>query len=131
MTVRLKPAGIQALQKRLARQAALPAARAAAGVLAEKLTGEGSGVKYANLPRRSSTALEYPAEQSGKTKESISARLSPDGLSAEFGSIDGPDYVAALHMKPPGDGGRPFMDHAYQDPDVRQAITQAFKDALK
>ena len=124
---RINPAGLAQLQVRLT-PAALRGAQAAADKLHEKLSGEGSGVKYSGLPRRSSAEGEYPAEQKGDLLRSIKARPDPKRPGfAEWGSIDGPAFVTALHFKAPDAGGRPFMDDALQDRDIHQAVLDAVR----
>ncbi|SMB85789.1 hypothetical protein [Deinococcus hopiensis] len=103
----------------------LKAAEAAADVLREKLSGGGSGTQYPGQPNAASTEGEYPAEQTGRLRESIGAR-SAGLLRAEFGSIhDPPDYNVDLHFKPPDQGGRPYMDDALHDRDIHVVIRVA------
>lgn len=119
---RLDPRGVAALKDRLTRLA-LNGADAGADVLRDKkLAGEGTGVHYVGQPRRASAPGEFPAEQTGALRNSIVAK--PDGpLRAVFGPLNNPPgYVTALHWKPPAAGGRPFMDMALADEDVRDAI---------
>ena len=122
------PGGKAALTQALG-QRALLGAQAGAAVLAEKLGGEGSGTQYPGQPNRASAQGEYPAEQTGELRRSIAARPDPERPgAAQFGPLDDPpDYVAALHFKPPDDGGRPFLDDALQDRDVRRAVLDAVR----
>jgi len=129
---RLNPQGVQALKDRLSRLA-LQGAQAGADVLQEKLSGEGTGVHYAGQPRRASAPGEYPSLQSGDLRDSISAR-SAGPLAAEFGPLSNPPVQAgylhfsneeamlAMHFREPARGGRPFLDMALADEDVRDAI---------
>lgn len=120
---RLNQAGIRELQRRLD-ALALKGAEAAADVLRDKLSGPGTGRQHPGLPNRSSAQGEYPAEQTGQLKASVGARPGEQG-GAVFGLLDPPDYAAALHFKPPTDGGRPVMLDALNDEDIRRAIRQA------
>lgn len=118
---RLDLKGVATLKDRLSRLA-LQGAQAGADVLQGKLSGEGTGVHYAGQPRRASSPGEYPSQQTGELRGSITAK--PDGpLAAVFGPLKNPPgYVTALHFKPPAQGGRPFLDLALADEDVRDAI---------
>lgn len=119
----LSASGLAALRRQLS-GVALAGAQGGSGGLAGKLEGEGTGVQYPGLPRRSSAPGEYPAEQSGDLRDSIAARQAGEG--AEFGPINNPpDYVLPLHFRPPSDGGRPFMDMALHDPDIHAAVLDA------
>ena len=121
---RLKPQGIAEHKKQLMGQL-MAGAYAAADVLQEKLSGGGSGTQYPGQPNRSSTPGEYPAEQTGQLRDSISARRAGE-LRAQFGSIiDPPDHNIDLHFKPPDEGGRPYMDDALHDRDIHNAIRTA------
>lgn len=120
---RINDFGLAKLRERLT-PLALRGAEQAAEVLREKLSGEGSGRKYASLPNRSSSEHEYAAEQSGRLKASVGAKKTECG--ASFGLIDNvPSYAAALHFKPPSDGGRPVIDDALHDRDIHQAFVDA------
>ncbi len=123
---RIHPAGLALLKVRLA-PLALRGAEAAVPVLKAKLEGAGSGRQYPGLPNRSSAEHEYPAEQSGELARSIKARPSSRPGFAEFGSIDGPEYVAILHARPPDAGGRPFMLDARVDRDIQKAILDGMR----
>lgn len=116
--------GMQALRVSLG-HVALAGTSGGASTLRDKLSGEGSGVHYAGQPRRSSAESEYPAEQTGELRDSIAAQ--PAGPeAARFGPLhDPPDYLTALHGKPPSDGGRPFMLDALHDRDIHQAVLDA------
>lgn len=121
---RLNVGGMAHLKRQLSAKA-LDGAQAASEALREKLSGEGSGRHYSGLPNRSSREQEYPAEQTGQLRDSIAARQAGE-LRAEFGPVDNPpEYVGDLHFKPPDLGGRPFLDDAAQDRDIRRAITDA------
>ncbi|WP_412027019.1 hypothetical protein [Deinococcus yunweiensis] len=132
----LNRTGLSRLRRERLTPLAVAGAQAAAGVLREKLSGEGSGRKYPGLPNRSSSQTEYPAEQSGALRDSISARADGDGR-AVFGPIIDPPVeagylhfstqadIARLHFRPPADGGRPFMDDALEDRDLHQAVREA------
>ncbi len=123
MSFRFNPAELAALKVRLG-TVALAGAEGAVEPLQEKLTGAGTGRKYAPLPNRSSAQGEYPAEQSGALRESIAAAEAGE-MRAQFGPINNPpDYVEKLHFKPPSDGGRPFMDDALQDRDIRAGVIE-------
>lgn len=125
---KLNPVGMAELQRRL-QQRAVHAAHEAAEVLRAKLGGEGSGVHYAGLPRRSSAPGEYPAKQTGELQASVGSRPRKGG--AEFGLLDAPPYTAALHFKPPAAGGRPVMDMALADDDIQRAVRSGFMDGGK
>lgn len=104
---------------------ALRGAEAAADVLREKLSGPGTGVHYPGQPNPSSREGEYPAEQTSRLVGTIAARPAGPGQ-AQFGAIDDPpDCLGDFHFKPPGEGGRPFMDHALADADIHQAVSTA------
>ncbi|WP_339098304.1 hypothetical protein WDJ50_18660 (plasmid) [Deinococcus sp. VB142] len=106
---------------RLFRRVTMAAAKGGAAELQDKLSGAGSGTHHPGQPNPSSAQGEYPAEQSGTLKDSIMpVRL--DGTRSAFGSVDGPDYLLALHYKPPGDGGRPFLDDAKHDRTIHRAM---------
>lgn len=115
--------GLARLQARLG-TLALRGAEAAAGVARDKLSGPGSGRLYAGQPQRSSAPGEYSATQTGAHRASLGHR--PDGPArAVFGFLDPPAHSHALHFKPPGDGGRPDLDHLLEDPDVQRAVKEA------
>lgn len=107
----------------------LAGAEGGAEALSGKLSGPGSGRQYVGLPNRSSAEREYPAEQFGGLLESIGAKPL-EGIASGFGSIDGPEYVAALHFKPPDAGGRPFLDDALYDRDVHGAVLNAIREEV-
>lgn len=125
MTRVVRRAGAAAQLERLLRRVTLSAATSAAEVLAEKLSGPGGGVQYPGQPNRSSAPGEYPAEQSGKLRDSIKAKPL-EGTRSGFGSVDGPEYVIPLHFSP---DGRPFMDDAKHDRDVHRAVREGVKRA--
>ncbi|WP_019584678.1 hypothetical protein [Deinococcus apachensis] len=121
---KVSAAGLGQLRQQLT-GLALKGAEAAADTLREKLSGGGGGAQYAGQPNRSSREGEYPAEQTGRLRDSMDARQAGE-MRAEFGSIiDPPEYVADLHFKAPEEGGRPFMDDALYDQDVHRAVREA------
>ena len=122
----INPAGFAQLQARLQARA-LEAATAAAEELGRKLEGEGTGIHWPSLPRRSSRPGEYPAEQTGELRRSVGSRTRGQHA-AEFGLLNPPAYAALLHFKPPSAGGRPVMDMALADADIQRAVLETFKD---
>lgn len=126
MPTRVNPAGLTRLRQRLT-TVALAGAQAGADVLAEKLSGPGSGRHHAGLPNRSSAEGEYPAEQEGDLRDSIDARPAGEGA-ALFGPINNPpDHLHALHARPPDMGGRPFLTDALYDRDIHRAIVEGIE----
>lgn len=122
---RVNRAGLAEVRRTILTPLALKGAQAASEVLREKLGQAGSGQQWPGLPRPSSAVGEYPARQTGELQESIDAREARE-MRAEFGAIQNPpDYAAALHFKPPDDGGRPFMDFALHDEEVHDAVRKA------
>ncbi len=100
------------------------AIKAGAAKMEEKLSGEGTGIKHANLPNRSSRPGEWPSRQSGETAEGIvSAPTGP--LSGRVSAVGG--AALDLHMRPEADGGRPFVLYALHDPEYLSAIDEAVK----
>lgn len=113
----------------LFRRVTMAAAKGGAESLQEKLSGGGSGVQYPGQPNRSSSENEYPAEQQGDLRDSIQA-VHLEGTRSAFGSVDGPDYLLALHYKAPGNGGRPFMDDAKHDRDIHRAMLDQVREEV-
>lgn len=130
MATRVNRAGLDRLRQRLT-AVALAGAQGGAGVLAEKLSGPGSGRHHAGLPNRSSAEGEYPAEQEGDLLGSIDARPAGEGA-ALFGPINNPpDHLHALHSRSPDMGGRPFMDDARHDRDIHRAIVEGIEQEAR
>ena len=122
--------GLAELKRRLS-PVALAGAQGGAEVLAEKLSGPGSGRQYPGLPNRSSAEGEYPAEQEGDLLGSVDAQPAGEAA-AVFGLINNPPaHAIALHSRPPDMGGRPVMDDARHDRDIHRAILQGIEDEAR
>lgn len=99
------------------------AIKAGAAKVEEKLSQEGTGVKYANLPNRSSRPGEWPSKQEGDLAGSVES--APTGPLS--GVISVGDKAAMFHRKPISAGGRPFLDYALHDREYLDAIDEAVK----
>ncbi|GAA5503015.1 hypothetical protein Dxin01_02764 [Deinococcus xinjiangensis] len=112
-------------------------ARAAANFLTDVLGQAGSGTHWPGLPNPSSAPGQYPAEQSGKLRESIDAQLI-EGV-WEFGSFNAPPEAWALeYPSPPNSpitrqsahGARPWLSKALTDPDLLERLWAALDGVL-
>ena len=129
MPFRPSPQGWAELHRRLTARA-LKGAEAGAEVLRDKLSQEGSGRHHGGQPNRSSAPGEYPALQTGDLRDSIAPQEVGD-LHARFGPLANPPPEAVLmQVLPPDQGGRPYLDLAYADEDVRDAVLRGVKDEL-
>jgi len=126
----VKRPGADAQLETYLRRLTFAGAAGGAGALQEKLRGPGSGVHHPGNPNPSSSEGEYPAEQTGALADSIMP-VHLEGTRSGFGSVDGPPWTVALHFKPPGDGGRPFMDDAKHDRDIHRAMRDGIREEVK
>jgi hypothetical protein len=96
--------------------------------LVDQLSQEGSGVLYEGNPRRSSTPDEYPAAQTEALVGSIDVRpLSPlTQAVGSFADTNAEGYAHALDLEtsPPSQGGRPFLEKAVADPELRRVMME-------
>lgn len=117
------------LHRRLTARA-LKGAEAGAEVLRDKLSQEGSGRHHGGQPNRSSAPGEYPALQTGDLRDSIAAQEAGD-LRARFGALnDPPPEALFMQVLPPDQGGRPYLDLAYADEDVRDAVRRGVRNEV-
>lgn len=125
----VKRQGASAQLDLLLRRVTMAAAKGGAAELREKLSGAGSGTHHPGQPNPSSAEGEYPAEQQGDLRDSIKP-VPLGGTRSAFGSVDGPGYVLALHYKPPGEGGRPFLDDAKHDRGIHRAMLDQVREEV-
>lgn len=90
--------------------------------LVENLTGGRGGRQHPNLPNRSSSEGEFPAEQFGDLKDSIDARQ-VGTLEWGVGSFDSPEEAFKLEFFEPENGGRKFLSRTLENPEVQDAMT--------
>lgn len=114
-----------ALQAELARLLE-PHAHAGGAQLIHDLSQEGSGQFHEGNPRRSSAQGEMPAPQSEALLHSIDVRHD-GGLGWTIGSFEDQDaegfaHALDLESRPPEQGGRPFLEQEWADPNFRAAI---------
>jgi hypothetical protein len=110
------------------------ASREAKDVLRENLSQPGSGIHHPGQPNRSSAAGEYPAEQSGKLRDSIDYRTVGD-LSFAVGSFDlikfdregSIPYPVKLEFYPPEQGGRQWLSRTAFDPTTHERVLNAVR----
>src|SRR5690554_4090802 len=106
------------------------AARTGAAITKAHLNEPGTGIKYPNLPNRSSAPGEYPARQFGPLQDSIGS----DRVAAtvyHVGSIHNPPPEAFyMEFKPvvgkwPHNGGRPWLSRSMEDAETHVRMNQA------
>lgn len=119
---KLNPAAFEQQLKRLCE----PHAFAGGAYLVDALSQEGSGIHWPDNPNRSSAVGEYPAAQTEALVQSIDVRYQGN-LKWDVGSYadqnaEGFQHAVELESRPPEQGGRPFLEKLWADPDFRDAV---------
>ena len=96
--------------------------------LVEVLSGPGSGTQWRGNKNASSTAGEYPAEQSGDLLGSIGTEVTGP-TEVAVGAFNAPAEAFELEFRDPAAGGRPWLSKSAEDPAFHQALEAAIQRA--